>query len=181
MKSIWNKNAADDGKESFFQGLRRERLRLLVMAGIFAVVGCGAYGRLNIVDSGSLAHRLFYMVAPEQIKSGDYLVFRQEVPEFLKAGHKIKAKTDLLTKQVVCMPGETLTTEPGWRYFCNGRPVGQALETDSRGHVLPHFTYNGVIPVGSYFVEGANLRSFDSKYFGLVQKNEIFRKAYPLF
>ena len=87
----------------------------------------------------------------------------------------------MLTKEVGCAPGDLLAVDADRRFSCNGKPLGQALITDSHGNTLPLFSFNGVIPLENYFMIGSNLRSFDSKYFGFIKKNEILYKAYPIW
>jgi type IV secretory pathway protease TraF len=59
--------------------------------------------------------------------------------------------------------------------------LGKALEQDSKGQTLPRFRYSGTVPAGSFFMVGANPRSFDSKYFGFIHVDEILYKALPLW
>lgn len=58
--------------------------------------------------------------------------------------------------------------------------VFEAFETDTKGKPLPLID-GGIIPKGKYFVIGDAVRSFDSRYWGLLDEKEILGKAYPIF
>src|SRR5665647_3351275 len=164
-----------------FTRLTRKEIGALVLV----VLICGAIrlwlpGRLNVVVSGSLAHRIFILSGPPaKIEIGDYLVFKYDDLSFMD--QKRLSTTSLLTKEVGCTPGATLAVDVDRRFSCNGKPLGQALKTDSQENTLPQFVFNGVIPQDSYYMTGSDARSFDSKYFGFIKKNEILYKAYPIW
>lgn len=52
-------------------------------------------------------------------------------------------------------------------------------EKDSLGRPLP-ITSDMVIPEGKYFVVGAVERSFDSRYWGLIDENQVIGEAFPM-
>jgi len=90
-------------------------------------------------------------------------------------------KIDKIIKIVGCAPGETLIRNDQDEFFCNGVLLGKAIQKDSNGRVLPRFYYDGTVPADSYFMVGDNPRSFDSKYFGFINAEQILFKALPLF
>jgi type IV secretory pathway protease TraF len=55
-----------------------------------------------------------------------------------------------------------------------------AFAADSLGRPLPVIK-STVIPSGSYFAYSPVIRSYDSRYWGLVRKHEILGKAYPIY
>ena len=61
------------------------------------------------------------------------------------------------------------------------RNVGHTLAEDSERNPLPLFRFDGVIPEGKLFVVGHHPRSWDSRYFGFVDVEEVLNRAYPLF
>lgn len=158
---------------------RKEISTAILLALAAGVIGWWLPGRLDVVISDSLAHRIFFLCGPPaKIETGDYLVFKYYDFKFLQ---KSLAYHNMLTKEVGCAPGDLLAVDADRRFSCNGKPLGQALITDSHGNTLPLFSFNGVIPLENYFMIGSNLRSFDSKYFGFIKKNEILYKAYPIW
>jgi type IV secretory pathway protease TraF len=59
-------------------------------------------------------------------------------------------------------------------------PVFDSL---SGNHFNPLTTVNMIIPADCYFVHGQQQPSFDSRYkeFGLICKQQIYGKTYPVF
>ena len=62
----------------------------------------------------------------------------------------------------------------------NGSEVFETFEKDTKGRHLPMIE-EGRIPKGKYFVSSPAVRSYDSRYWGLVDESEIIGKAYPIF
>ena len=62
----------------------------------------------------------------------------------------------------------------------NDSEVFEAFEKDTRGRDL-RMIEEGRIPEGKYFVSSPAVRSYDSRYWGLVDESEIIGKAYPIF
>lgn len=58
--------------------------------------------------------------------------------------------------------------------------VFEVFEKDTCGRALPIIS-GGRIPPRKYFVTSPALRSYDSRYWGLVDESEIIGKAYPIF
>ncbi len=54
------------------------------------------------------------------------------------------------------------------------------FSTDSKGKALPMIA-SGVIPSGKYYVMATAKRSYDSRYWGLLDEKNIIGKAHPLF
>lgn len=79
-------------------------------------------------------------------------------------------------KYVACMEGDTLNITNG-EVRCNGKYLGSQIKKDSKGNVLPQFTYNGVIPKDKYFMWTPFAKSYDSRYWGFVDRNDILGKA----
>ena len=67
------------------------------------------------------------------------------------------------------------------KFFCNGEYLVRAKDFSLKGEPLQHFTFNGPVPKGFMFVMGQHKDSFDSRYFGFVEKSRILAKAYPIF
>ncbi|MBU0665276.1 MAG: S26 family signal peptidase [Proteobacteria bacterium] len=141
-------------------------------------------GRLIVAISDSLDYRLFFLTAinRDKIKNGDYLVFQGDKNEVEKhAKPMLNKDLDRLIKKVGCAPGEVLTHDAQGQFFCQGVFIGKALEADSLKRPLPKFQFSGHVPEGSFFMIGTNPRSYDSKYFGFVDANQILHKALPLW
>ena len=80
--------------------------------------------------------------------------------------------------------GKELTIQ-GFVFLHNSDPfnssqVFEVFEKDTMGRDLPMIE-EGRIPRGKYFVSSPAVRSYDSRYWGLVDESEIIGKAYPIF
>ena len=164
---------------SWWRLSRREQTVGLVF---LACVLMGAWlpARLAVATSGSLDHRVFVLLSPPaHIERGEYLVFRHRDLAQVQPGRQ--QRRDKMVKQVGCAPGERLLRDGEGYFTCNGRPLGQALAADSKGHPLPRFSWNGPVPAGRLFMIGTHPRSYDSKYFGFIDVHEILYQALPLW
>lgn len=93
-----------------------------------------------------------------------YFLLPEETPYFSKFSN--------FAKYVRCESGDMLNVK-GLEYFCNDKLIGVAKTKDKDGKAVEHFVFNGVIPQGKYFVMGTHERSYDSRYWGFVDKNLI--------
>ena len=158
---------------------RREQAVAIVFLA-FILMGAWLPGRMTVATSGSLDHRVFFLLpVPAKVELGDYLVFHHQGLSQVQQG--LRADHDQMIKKVGCLPGEQLTMNAANHFFCNGRPLGQALEADSKGRLLPHFSFNGPVPADKLFMVGTHPRSYDSKYYGFIDVHEISHQALPLW
>jgi len=168
-------------KKRLFQKLNSQEKTLAVVILAAMLVGAWLPGRIIVATSPSLNHRIFFMssVNIQKVKTGDYLVFRHADTPFVHKG--LNKENDRLIKKVGCCPGEVLSRDTDSQFFCAGTFLGKALTENSKGRLLPQFHFTGRVPDNSFFMVGANPRSFDSKYFGFVHADEILYKALPLW
>ncbi len=158
---------------------RREQTVVIVFLA-FILAGAWLPGRITVATSGSLDHRVFFLLpAPAKVELDDYLVFRHQGLSQVQPG--LRADHNQMIKKVGCLPGDHLAMDAANRFFCNGRLLGLALEADSKGRPLPRFAFNGQVPAGKLFMIGTHPRSYDSKYFGFIDVHEILHKALPIW
>ena len=163
----------------WWQLSRREQAVVIVFLA-FILAGAWLPGRVTVATSGSLDHRLFFLLpAPAKVELGDYLVFRHRDLSQVQLG--LRADHDQMIKKVGCLSGNQLTMDAANHYFCNGRLLGQALEADSKGRPLPRFSFSGSVPADKLFMVGTHPRSYDSKYYGFIDVHEISHQALPLW
>ena len=174
--------AANRNSASPDRGWRLNRNEQVVALVVLASCLLGSWlpGRITVATSASLDHRVFLLrPVPAQSETRDYLVFRHRDLAQVRPG--LGANRERMIKRVGCRPGEWLHVDAENRFSCDGRPLGQALATDSQGRPLPRFTHNGPVPVGQLFLVGTHHRSYDSRYFGFVDAHEILHQALPLW
>ena len=171
-----NPNSAS--RNSWWPTRYERTVALVILAS--CLLGAWLPGQITVATSASLDHRVFLLrPVPKRIENGDYLVFRHRDLAQVRQG--LNANRERMIKRVGCRPGEWLQVDAEYRFSCDGRPLGQALATDSQGRPLPQFIHNGPVPEGQLFLVGTHPRSYDSRYFGFVDAHEILHQALPLW
>jgi conjugal transfer pilin signal peptidase TrbI len=134
--------------------------------------------KIGIALTPSLDHRVFWVSRnPHQVGRGDYVYFvDQELAR--KVG---KPGTPDIFKRIRCDEGDILTVDAAKRFFCNGEYLGTAKDYSRKGEKMQYFEFNGKIPQGFMFVMGEHRDSYDSRYFGFVEKSRVRAKLYPIF
>jgi len=103
------------------------------------------------------------------INKDDYVRFYLSHP-YLKDGKSSYP----LNKRVACVTGDILKTVERDLY-CNGEKIATALTHTSGGKPLDPFQWNGPIPDGKVFLLGDHVESFDSRYWGFRDVDELQR------
>ena len=112
---------------------------------------------------------------------GDNVVFSpdKQTENYILA-RKWLPKDIPLLKKIVGIPGDFLCIKQQ-NVYINGELLGKVYEMDDKGNALPVFSFCGKIAKDEYFMQGvANAHSFDSRYYGLVNKAQIMSKAVKL-
>ncbi|MDF1554390.1 MAG: S26 family signal peptidase [Deferrisomatales bacterium] len=131
-----------------------------------------------MTTTDSLRSRVFFLLdrdPGETFERGNYVRFERVHPWSGSSGPVS------LLKEVGCGPGNRLRVDAVGDVYCDGDYLGRALSEDSNGNRLTLFRFDGVIPEGKLFVVGHHPRSWDSRYFGFVDVEEVLNRAYPLF
>lgn len=84
-------------------------------------------------------------------------------------------------KYIVCDEGDLLTVK-NRKYYCNGEFIAEAIKINSFGEpVTDIFEYNGTIPEGKFFAWTPFYYSYDSRYWGFVDKRDLIGKGFGIF
>ena len=146
-------------------------------AGILLAVCVGFWAlnwKVTFSPEPSLGHYVFLCNEnkPDGIRKGDKVAFPFPVDTpYYRKGQKF-------LKTVACVAGETLTVDERKRYFCEGEWIGTARDTDVHGKPVGHFVFSGRIPEGMAFAAGTHPRSYDSKYWGLLDLSTVTGRCY---
>lgn len=134
--------------------------------------------KISVTLTPSLKHRVYWLIRnPDKVVRGDYVLFRHKE---LSDRMGIKKSEDVM-KILGCNEGDLLTVDAEKKFYCNGEYLVRAKDISLKGEPLLHFVFNGTIPKGVMFVMGQHKDSYDSRYFGFVDKSRIMAKAYPIF
>ena len=152
--------------------------RVWLFIALIIVVGSQLPGRISVTLTPSLKHRVYWLARePDRVKRGDYVLFHY--PE--RVTRLARGEVSDLMKILGCDEGDILTVDGTKNYYCNGEYLVRAKDVSLNGERIENFKFNGPIPAGFMFVVGQHKDSYDSRYFGLVEKNRIRAKAYPIF
>lgn len=142
--------------------------------------------------STSLKERIFiwYKSVPTTLVSDDFILFTYKpVPGnlYFKLGHR-------LIKKIAGVPGDTIEYTPTLHRVCSSAAKSIVCKEfprntqDRIGKKLPtpfevNNTTSGtlIIPPGFFYAYGTNPLSYDSRYFGLVARDQLIGKLTPLF
>ena len=133
--------------------------------------------KFSVTLTPSLKHRVYWLVrGPDRVGKGDYVLFKHQE---LSASMGMK-KSENVMKILGCNEGDLLTVDAEKKFYCNGEYLVRAKDFSLKGEPLQHFAFNGPVPKGFMFVMGQHKDSYDSRYFGFVEKSRIIAKAFPI-
>lgn len=132
------------------------------------------YYYLALNFTPSLSERVFIVdkhTNIDALKKDDIIGFRYTHDDypFYKNGESF-------IKYIACMEGDDLVIENGV-VRCNGKYLGSQLKQDSKGNKLLLFAYNGKVPKDKFFMWTPFVKSYDSRYWGFIDKSDILGKA----
>lgn len=163
---------------------RKKRTILLLSLLIAGFAGSFLPGRISVTLTPSVKHRVWWLSKDTSyVRHGQYVLFHlpssslagMSVPETVITGQDIR-----VIKRVGCDEGEELKRK-GRDFYCGEEYLGQAKERSQQGEPLTPFPFSGKIPSGKVFLVGDHPDSFDSRYFGLVEKSNYQAWARPIF
>jgi len=161
----------------------------VAMAVVAGLIGSQLPGRLFITLTPSIKYRLLWLTSDvKNVGTGDYVVFLLDRTRLKGLPLPTELTTDedgiiSAVKRIGCDEGEFLNHdgEDGREFFCGDRFLGRAKEKTRKGATLEPAQVQGIIPPGRAFMVGDNVDSFDSRYFGLVDKESFISRANGIF
>jgi len=150
---------------------------LMLAVLIFTYMGKAVPKNILVSHTNSVGHRLFYYkghVDPKKLKEGDYAVFSIDT-SYIPNCHPCQ-----VIKRISCVEGEHLYCNAAGAYYCGNRFLGLAKTKSKKGDPVQPFVFNGVVPINKIFATGGHKDSYDSRYFGFVERSKITGLAIPL-
>lgn len=149
-------------------------MSIVVVSMVAIFVGLKATDiKFAIPESESVNGSLFLL--QDKNITNDYVVFR-----YNKIDYKNYHHGKLFIKKIGCDGGQHLLVQD-YKVVCNGKTIATIFKKNDEGHALPNYEYNGIIPNNQFFALGEHIKSFDSRYFGLVDKKQITKSARRIF
>jgi conjugative transfer signal peptidase TraF len=158
---------------------KRRVVVALSIAGVYAValIAFKSAGYSIMYNAGESFPNKIYLgriKPPDLIERGMLVIFKKPMPN---TPYENQIKNLKLFKMVACLPGDYLERVEN-RFVCNGVLIAEVRNVDSNGEPYAvSFDYDGLIPEGRYFVTAPHHHSFDSRYFGLIEKEAIKGEA----
>lgn len=123
---------------------------------------------------------IYLLSSAKKIQRNNIVTISTNLNNTTKLAHERNyTSRNRLMKTVMGIPGDTITIINQLVYV-NSELIGKIYEKDSQEKPLPSLLKNGTIPPEYYFLASTkNENSFDSRYFGLVPKECIIKKATP--
>ncbi|MFZ3461480.1 signal peptidase I [Vibrio harveyi] len=146
------------------------RIHIVVVALLFLIPITAEHLVIPVTDS--IQPHVLWLTS-DAIKKGDYVTFPFQHP-FINDN-----KPSFLTKKVACVAGDRLEVRGG-AVYCNDEIKAVTNLNIVQNPKVTMFAFDGVIPEGKVLVLGEHPRSFDSRYYGLVNLDEM-QKSIPLF
>jgi len=150
---------------------------LLVLIGVTQLSGM----KLLIYNyTDSLPHGI-YLLHWGDFKKGDLVVFvpPERAATMIRERHYLRER-DYLMKYLVGEKGDCIQTSNG-QFVVAGENYGEILLHDKEGRALPHYPFSGRVEEGYIVAVKGKKRSFDSRYFGPIQRSAILGRATPLW
>lgn len=124
----------------------------------------------------------YYLIVHSVVRKGDYVL--ADIP---KDARELAAERQYLPvdvpalKPVAAKSGDHICVRNG-RVFINHEPLARVLKEDSRGRILGPWKGCRPLVLGELFLLSTySPVSFDSRYFGPVNRRMIMGKAVPLW
>lgn len=131
--------------------------------------------RIDITSDHSLEQSVWITEVPFDEQTHQYALFKPTVK------NKYTKNVHYFMKKIGCRGGQYLIANDDRSFYCDNKFIGKAKESDVDGNKVDYFHYSGVIPKEQFFVIGTHPRSYDSRYYGFISKNQILRGASPLW
>lgn len=145
----------------------------LVLASLFFVMLL--YGvSVGVNLTRSQPYRLFLILGDRPFGRGDLVAFCFPGSRYYEEG-------TLFVKEVRGGPGDRLEIGEDRTVWLNGAFLDTVRATDSKGRPVEPFYFRGAIPEGFYFLYAGVPNSYDSRYYGLAERERIVGKVIPLF
>lgn len=105
---------------------------------------------------------------------------KEELVAFRFSGSRYYPEGTIFAKKIAAIPGDRLEIRRDRTVWINGVFLDTVQAKDSKGRPVEPFYYVGVIPAGKYFLYSPAARSYDSRYFGLVDQERLVGKVITL-
>jgi conjugative transfer signal peptidase TraF len=122
----------------------------------------------------------WYFVSKRQPNIGEIAVIRPAEWVQIYASSRGYLPKDVWLLKPTYAVNPSIVCRFGSHVFVNGKHVAKAKIIDKRHRLLPVWKGCRMLKLTQYFVLGHHRDSFDSRYFGPIDKNQVVGTAFPL-
>ena len=122
----------------------------------------------------------WYFVAKHQPKIGEIAVIKPVDWVQIYASSRGYLPQDVWLLKPVFASHPSIICRSGSHVFVDGKQVAKAKIMDNQHRLLPVWKGCKALASTQYFVIGRHRDSFDSRYFGPIEKHQVIGTAFPL-
>lgn len=124
---------------------------------------------------------IYLLSKVKQYNRNDMVTISSNINSVIKLANERQYTTaSKLLKTILGIPGDRIIIK-NHIVVINNNIIGMIYSHDSQNRPLPSIIKEGIIPPDQYFLASRRREnSFDSRYFGLISKECIQKKASPL-
>lgn len=131
--------------------------------------------------SASAPIGLYAVTRPDDVRTGEMVIaWTPEPARSLAAERRYLPSNVPLVKRVGAAGGDRVCAI-GEAIWVNGRHVAARREVDGSGRHMPWWTGCRDLVQGEYFLLMDSPTSFDGRYFGVTQRDDLVGRAVPLW
>ncbi|MEI6856240.1 signal peptidase I [Psychrilyobacter sp.] len=160
--------------------LRKSIKYLIILTLVYLPFAFTVPNYLMVNTSSSMPEGIYYTsnFDHKNLKKGEVisLAIPLNARKVLYSREYLGSHTKKLIKTVAGKAGDLIEIKKN-KVFINSEYVGRISKLDSKGRVLTSSLKSGIIPINKVFVLGMIENSYDSRYFGLISKDIILKKA----
>jgi conjugative transfer signal peptidase TraF len=164
---------------------RRALSGLTLAVALFGILATAASAipsrRLVWNASASVPVGLYWRIADRPQRGDLVLAWAPLWARQLAAGRDYLPLDVPLAKHIAAVEGDTVCALDG-EVMINGELVAHRLVLDRSGRLMPHWTGCETLGPGAYFLLMPDVPdSFDGRYFGIIQRQDILGHLVPLW
>jgi conjugative transfer signal peptidase TraF len=160
---------------------RRILLATTLGCGAMAVSAVSSDHRLLVINLTPSVPTGLYIRSAAPPRTADFVLVR--LPMHLRqfAARRRYLRANRLLLKIVGASSGDVVCRLGSRVWTSGHSRVWALRTDGRGRPLPGWRGCWRLRAGQLFVVGAHPGSFDSRYFGPIDRQSVLSTMRPIF
>lgn len=153
---------------------------------IVAIAAVSPWYQIQMRDQASWpSHTVFLVKKGALPERGELIAFRmrQDYVDRINPPGRPRPQIpvgNVWMKRVMGMPGDRVEVH-GNQVFINAHFIAEGVGQDRFGTPIELAPFNGHIPSGEYYVALPHPKSFDSRYYGTIRREDVIGVVTPLF